>query len=234
MNKENAEFITNVLKQLSKINYIKPGEVPNINLYMDQVTTFMDEHLSDCKRHEDDKILTKTMINNYTKNNLLPPPVKKKYSKDHLYLLAFIYYFKNILCISDIQKLLTPLSENFFQEDSHSKTELDDVYKEVYEMCKSQIGGLSRDIINKAKLAEASFEDVDDPEKSQFLNMFSLVALLSFDVYLKKNLIETLIDDYSEKHSSDSDAPKGKDAGAKANSKSGAKATAKDSDKKKS
>ena len=74
MNTEYTQFVATLLKRLAKLNYIKPGEVPNIDLYMDQVTTFMDEHLSDCKRREDDKILTKTMINNYTKNNLLPPP----------------------------------------------------------------------------------------------------------------------------------------------------------------
>ena len=90
MNTEYTQFVATLLKRLAKLNYIKPGEVPNIDLYMDQVTTFMDEHLSDCKRREDDKILTKTMINNYTKNNLLPPPVKKKYSKEHLYVLTFI------------------------------------------------------------------------------------------------------------------------------------------------
>ena len=115
MNTEYTQFVATLLKRLAKLNYIKPGEVPNIDLYMDQVTTFMDEHLSDCKRREDDKILTKTMINNYTKNNLLPPPVKKKYSKEHLYVLTFIYYFKNLLSISDIQTLLNPLTEQFFE-----------------------------------------------------------------------------------------------------------------------
>ena len=60
MNDDNKAFINALLKKLVKLNYIKPNEVPNINLYMDQVTTFMDEHLSDVKRHADDKILTKT------------------------------------------------------------------------------------------------------------------------------------------------------------------------------
>ena len=77
MANDNKELVSSMLRKMTKLNYIKPGDVPGINLYMDQVTTFMDEHLSDSKRHEDDKILTKTMINNYTKNNLLPPPVKK-------------------------------------------------------------------------------------------------------------------------------------------------------------
>ena len=58
---------------------MRPDDIPNIDLYMDQVTTFMEKELASSKRHEDDKILTKTMINNYAKNNLLPPPVKKKY-----------------------------------------------------------------------------------------------------------------------------------------------------------
>ncbi|NLZ80318.1 MAG: DUF1836 domain-containing protein, partial [Clostridiales bacterium] len=63
---------------LSKLDYIELDKIPNIDLYMDQVTTFMSHNLKKSKRYEDDKIITKTMINNYTKNNLLPPPIKKK------------------------------------------------------------------------------------------------------------------------------------------------------------
>lgn len=198
MNTDYTSFVADVLKRLAKLNYIKPGDVPNINLYMDQVTTFMDEHLSDSKRHADDKILTKTMINNYTKNNLLPAPVKKKYSKDHLYLLAYIYYFKSLLSIGDIQKLLNPLTENFFEADS--MPDMDIIYKEVYNMCKSQIAGLSKDIMDKAKLSGSAFDHVKDEDERDFLQFFSLVSLLSFDVYMKKNMIENLIDDFDNKH----------------------------------
>jgi DNA-binding transcriptional MerR regulator len=179
------------------MNYIKPGELPNIKLYMDQVTTFMDEHLSDCKRRENDKILTKTMINNYTKNNLLPPPEKKKYSKEHLYLLTFIYYFKNILSISDIQTILEPLTDHFFSE---SETSLDDIYKCVYELCKSQIAGISQDVLDKAKLAADSYENLDESSDKDFLQLFALVSMLSFDVYMKKNIIESLIDDFASRN----------------------------------
>lgn len=197
MNKEHTEFVSDLLKKLARLNYIKPGDVPNINLYMDQLTTFMDEHLSDSKRHAEDKILTKTMINNYTKNNLLPAPVKKKYSKDHLYVLAFIYYFKTLLSISDIQTLLNPLTDQFF--GAKGTPDLDGIYKEVYNLCKAEVSGLSKDIIEKAKLSGGSFESVTDPDEKDFLQLFSLVCLLSFDVYMKKNIIENLIDDFSEK-----------------------------------
>ena len=132
MNNDIKELMSGILKDMSALNYIKPGDVPNINLYMDQVTTFMYEHLHDTKRTTDDKVLTKTMINNYAKNNLLPSPVKKKYSKEHIYILTFIYYFKNILSISDIQKMLNPLTEKFFDEGY--KPDLDYIYKEIFSM----------------------------------------------------------------------------------------------------
>ena len=96
------DMLNSILNELSHLQYVHPGDIPNIDLYMDQVTTFMDEQLDSTKRYKEDKILTKTMINNYTKNNLLPPPVKKKYSREHMLLLIFIYYFKSILSIKDI------------------------------------------------------------------------------------------------------------------------------------
>ena len=113
MENDVKEFLSELLKQLKSIDYIKPEDIPNIDLYMDQVTTFMDEQLAASKRYESDKILTKTMINNYAKNNLLPSPDKKKYSKEHVLTLLFIYYFKNILSINDIRSILNPLTEKY-------------------------------------------------------------------------------------------------------------------------
>ena len=118
MNIDTSNLLNSILGELSSLSYVHPGDVPNIDLYMDQVTTFMDEQLASTKRYPDDKILTKTMINNYTKNNLLPPPVKKKYSREHLLLLVFIYYFKNILSIKDIETILAPLTEKYFPDGS--------------------------------------------------------------------------------------------------------------------
>lgn len=69
---DEKNILNSILNSLSDLDFIKPEDFPNIDLYMDQVTTFMDTHLSACKRHPDDKVLTKTMINNYAKNNLLP------------------------------------------------------------------------------------------------------------------------------------------------------------------
>ncbi len=67
-------------------------------------------------------------------------------------------------------------------------------------MCKSQAASLSRDILEKAKKASNSFQYLDNQEEKDFLELFSMVSLLSFDVYMKKNMIESLIDDYTSKH----------------------------------
>lgn len=209
MDTENSEFLNTLLRKLAKINYIKPGDVPNIDLYMDQVTTFMDEHLSEVKRYADDKILTKTMINNYTKNDLLPPPVKKKYSKDHIYMLAFIYYFKSILSISDIQKLLTPLTENFFGNNDVSS--LDSIYKEVYRLEKSQLSNISKDVFTQFKLSEEAFDEITNKDDKRFMQLFTFVSLLSFDVYMKKNIIENIIDELSPKQDSNGKKEKEKE-----------------------
>ena len=80
-------------EQISKIlnsHTIVPIEsIPNIDLYMDQVTTFIETSLSGCKRSKNDKILTKTMINNYAKAKIFPPPQKKKYTKNHVMLYRY-------------------------------------------------------------------------------------------------------------------------------------------------
>ncbi|MDO4275552.1 MAG: DUF1836 domain-containing protein [Eubacteriales bacterium] len=186
------DMINSILDSVSRIDYIKPEDLPNIDLYMDQVTTFMEDQLSASKRYEEDKILTKTMINNYAKNKLLPPPEKKRYSREHLLMLIFIYYFKNILSISDIQTLLGPVTEKFFK--STSGKDLTYIYNEVFGMEKGQIEYLKKDLLKRYNAASSTFEDADE-EDQEFLKKFSFICLLSFDVYVKKMLIEQLIDD---------------------------------------
>ena len=192
MNTEYTQFVATLLKRLAKLNYIKPGEVPNIDLYMDQVTTFMDEHLSDCKRREDDKILTKTMINNYAKNDLLPPPEKKKYSKEHVLTLIFIYYFKSILSISDIQSILNPITDRYFGKGS-SEMSLEDIYKEVFGLEHQETLNIMKDLAKKFNTSMKTFEGMEG-EDAELLRTFSFICMLSYDVYLKKTIIERIVD----------------------------------------
>lgn len=209
MANDNKEFINKLIRDLAKMTYIKPGMVPDIELYMDQVTTFMDEHLNDAKRYTDDKILTKTMINNYAKNKLLPPPIKKKYSKDHMLMLIFIYYFKNILPISDIQSLLTPLADKFFN-NSKADVSLDQIYKEIYNLSRSEMPGVAKDISSKLSISEETFKNVSDADEQRFLQLFAFVCMLSYDLYCKKHIIESIIDEMNSLFPEENDNKKKK------------------------
>ncbi|MDF2543504.1 MAG: hypothetical protein K0S47_3222 [Herbinix sp.] len=192
MDMSKEEYIRSLIDSLKDIKYIMPDDIPNIDLYMDQVTTFMDKHLTSSKRYSEDKLLTKTMINNYTKNELLPPPNKKKYTKEHMFLLIFIYYFKNILSISDIQSIFNPLTERYYGEGS--KVKLEDIYEEIFRLEKEHTEAFTKDIIRKMTKAKESFADIDDQEDQDFLTMFSFICMLCFDVYMKKQIVEKLID----------------------------------------
>lgn len=190
------DILNSILASLERIDYIKPKEIPNIDLYMDQVTTFMEEHLHSSKRYPEDKILTKTMINNYAKNRLLPSPEKKKYSKEHILLLIYIYYYKGILSIGDIQSLLEPLTERYFR--TNDPLNMQSIYEEVFSLEKSEVERMKQDIIEKYKTASNTFSDAPE-EEQQFLHIFSFICLLSFDVYVKKQVIEKLIDSLPKK-----------------------------------
>lgn len=193
MEKKREEQIRAIIEGLKRTDYIKPDELPNIDLYMDQVTTFMDKHLESSKRYSEDKLLTKTMINNYTKNNLLPSPAKKKYSKDHMYLLIYIYYMKNILSISDIKSILEPITDKFFGNDGEMN--LEQIYEEIFRLGVEQSVTLTKEVVRKNEKTRQSFLEVSDDEDREFLQTFAFVCMLCFDVYMKKQLIEKLIDD---------------------------------------
>ena len=192
MTGDTNDILNSILESISRIDYIRPEEIPNIDLYMDQVTTFMDTQLASTKRYDEDKILTKTMINNYTKNNLLPPPVKKKYSKEHVLLLIFIYYFKNNLSIKDIETVLKPRREKYFSGEEDG--DLTGRYQEIGEMEKSRIKQLQETVRAAYDKSLEAFSDISDRKNQDELQLFAFICNLSFDVYLKKTIIEKIID----------------------------------------
>ncbi len=186
------DLLNSILESISRIDYVKSTEIPNIDLYMDQVTSFMEKALKSTKRNAQDKVLTKTMINNYAKSNLLPAPTKKKYSKEHLLLLTFIYYFKNILSMKDIELLLNPITERYFQSDGDIN--IARIYDEVCAFEKDRTTLLQQDIEMLYRNSRDTFTEMEG-EDQEILQLFSFICSLSLDVYVKKLLIEKLIDE---------------------------------------
>jgi len=191
VNVESDRMLESILESLSKMEYIKSSKIPDIDLYMDQVLTFMNGNLDNVKRHDTDKVMTKTMINNYAKNHLLPPPEKKKYTKEHVMVLMFIYYFKNILSIGDIQSILNPLTDRYFSNGR--ELNLEKIYEEVFTLEKGQIEQLKETLTKDYERAGNTFTEEAEEDK-QFLQLFSFICMLSYDIFVRKQIIEKIVD----------------------------------------
>mgnify|MGYP004498875905 CR=1 FL=1 len=189
---DSNDLLNSILQSIEEMDYVRLEDIPNIDLYMDQVTTFMEEQMKENKRYPEDKVLTKTMINNYAKNHLLPAPIKKKYSKEHILTLIYIYYLKNILSIKDIETLLKPLTEQYFSTEGEYGFE--EIYKQICELEKSKIDTLKADVEQSYHQTEALFGEAED-EQQKYLQLFAFICSLGFDVYVKKLLIEKLVDE---------------------------------------
>ena len=196
------QYLNELTEYLKSLHHVHAGSLPSLDLYMDQVTGFMEEHLASMKRHPEDKALTKTMINNYAKNKILPPPVGKRYNKNHMLILLLIYYYKSMLSLSDIRTVVDPLAENYFS--LHSKPRLTDIYEEIFSFANGEMQSLVEDLEKKFRTANSSFSeqdpafaDLEEQEREQ-LQSFSFLSLLAFDVYLKKQLMEKIVDRMEE------------------------------------
>ena len=170
---------------------------------MDQVLTFLGERLRRTARKSDaDKLLTKTMINNYVKNKVMIPPVKKKYSRDHILLLLVIYYMKSFLAIDDIRKIVGPVSDRYAQPTTRwteqagkkHRYSMSDVYTEVFEYVTEDVKRFPEEV--EKILAETDKAFTAAPEEDrEMLRRFNVICQLSADIYLRKLLIEKLLDE---------------------------------------
>ncbi len=207
MKMNTEEILNEIIDKMQDVMKIRANDIPNIDLYMDQVTTFMDEKLRSSVRkgEAEENILTKTMINNYAKNDLLPPPVKKKYSREHMMVLIFVYYFKSFLTINDIGTLLNPITEQYFGSEGNLK--MTDIYEEILAQGGAEMEKLEADLKDTYATAQQTFPDVPE-EDAEYLRLFSYICFLSYDVFVKKMLIERLLDEVSEKRQDKEEALK--------------------------
>lgn len=178
------EKLINLIQGISNFETIDISEIPDIDLYMDQVTTFMEDKLQGFKRTENDKILTKTMINNYTKNKILPAPTKKKYSREHMMLLILTYHLKQILSIGDIHSLLSPISP----------TSIETLYNNFIEIQSKEYNTFSEELLKK--IDELEKQILPDEENPDLIMLYSVIFFLIIQSTLQKKLVENLIDTY--------------------------------------
>ena len=191
MDSEKTKTIFGEFNDKNEYYIIEPSDIPNIDLYMDQVTTFMETKLCGYKRNNDDKILTKTMINNYAKAKLFPPPVKKKYTKNHVMMLILIYHLKNMLSINDIGRLLSPIT-SALSLNPDDKT-LANIYESFVKMQKTAYELISR----KQSFDENFFNSISVEDNIKNKQEFrAILYVLGFSIFsnLEKRISEKIID----------------------------------------
>jgi DNA-binding transcriptional MerR regulator len=171
--------ISAIFDELVNLKIINISQIPDIDLYMDQVTTFVEDRLSPYKRSEDDKLLTKTMINNYTKEGLIAPPVKKKYSREHIIRLIMIYHLKATLSIADIGTLMNSIPQEHSLEAYDSFVHLQEAEKT-----------LTPESLKK------SFESLELHSETDKEAIVNTVLMLVLEANCRRQLAEKLIDKY--------------------------------------
>ncbi|MGS0765617.1 DUF1836 domain-containing protein [Syntrophomonas curvata] len=173
------------------------NDIPDIELYIDQVTDFFEKKLSLQKRHSKDKLLTKTMINNYAKAGILIPPRRKKYSRQHIALLLLLYNSKQVLSINDISLLFSilrkPVDKHNEAEDAGSNIWIDLVYTLVQEINNEQAEQLKQTCEKQGDIIREKTGGMND-ETRELTEWFLMAMFLVSQAALQKRLAETIID----------------------------------------
>lgn len=182
--------------ELNLQNQLTLDEIPEIDLYMDQVTQLFDSKFNESKRNEEDKALTKTMVNNYAKGKLLMSVKNKKYSKEHLVLMSLIYNLKGALSISDIKSSLNKIVTALENEEDYPIRDLYKVYLEQYDED-------LKDVENSIEIKYDSIENMIEKEESlnsdEFEKNFLLLSSFINMSNMYRRMGEKLIDDYFNK-----------------------------------
>lgn len=179
----NNEVFNQILDNVDQQSDLKAEDIPSLDLYMDQIMTLFDVHLSDNKRYDTDKLLTKTMINNYSKEGLLKPIKGKKYSKEHILQMLFIYSLKNTISIQEIKKILQPYHD---EEDK-----IEPIYNQFLELKEE----LSHFVIKSTKqLIETKEMNLDNRDHLTILLLLLCSLSTEFKMIAEKTL-DTFFDD---------------------------------------
>lgn len=183
-----------IIHELHLTDEIKLEDIPRIELYVEQVISFIEDHMSHVKRNEKDKLITKTMVGNYTRDGVLMPSKNKKYSKNHIIMLILIYNLKQILSIEDIKALFAPIMKDM-STTSDDVIPLEDVYSTLLDIKSIEFESFGDVFNEKFKLVQQRLEHVDSQNKD-IAEIFLTIITLIAQANAQKRLAEKLIDKY--------------------------------------
>ncbi|WP_226086991.1 DUF1836 domain-containing protein [Mesobacillus sp. S13] len=180
-----------LLTELNLENNISLEDIPEIDLYMDQVIQLFEKNFGSSTRNEDEKVLTKTMINNYAKGKLFFPIKNKKYSKEHLILISLIYQLKGGLSIQDIKQTLEGINEKALS----GEIPLGPFYKSFLNLHEKNIEIFNEDVLktqHEVKREVKSLEAEEPDELETILLIASLINISNFYRRTAEKLVDRL------------------------------------------
>lgn len=144
-------------------------ELPDLELYADQVVTYLEKWLSPYFL-EDEKFITKSMINNYVKHGIVHAPNNKKYTRNHLAYLIVVCLFKKVYSMQEITQMIRIQVHAYPTDRSYN------VFVEAFEMC----------IYSLFESGSVKYLQEDESELSKLLHI--VVASIVTQIYVQKNL----------------------------------------------
>ena len=188
------EFVNIQLGKLKKAGLVDPDKMPDMDLYIDQVETFFKNQTQDIDSETVRRFLTKTMINNYAKHDMIPRPDGKKYTADHMMMIAMVGYLKGILKMDEIKYLMKPLVDNY-NSDFDESIDPEVVYRTACETNADFAERLSEDVDKNIVIIKKLFQnnELDDDER---LEVFTLILSLAMRADMEKYIAERLIEKY--------------------------------------
>jgi hypothetical protein len=192
----NKDSLSKLVEDIVGSKEITLVEIPCVDLYMDQVTTFFNEKLESFKRSEEDKILTKTMINNYTKGKILMTAKNKKYTEEHMILLTLIYNLKQSISINDINTVF-----NSFIDIKAAKSinlSLENLYNDFLDIKKVQNSEFEHDIDKDMEFIKGKIRETGK-EEGELIELILMILLLINKANMQRRMAEKLIDNFLKK-----------------------------------
>lgn len=186
--------IQTIIEGLGLAEEIQVEQIPDIGLYMDQLLDFLNGRLNSLKRDRIDRGLTKTMVNNYTKDQLLIPPQNRKYGKSHVMLLILICQLKSILTINDIKRLFAPIL-NDINTPEDDLIPLEEIYITFLNLRREQFIEFQENFSEKVKDIESKVSAIKTTHQD-IGELFLIILMLTAQASVSKRLAEKMIDIY--------------------------------------
>lgn len=193
---QKEQRIMNIEKLLADLHLdtnLSSEDIPDLDLYMDQVIQLFEKKFEATKRTPEEKILTKTMINNYSKGKLFFPIQNKKYSRQHIMLMNLIYEMKTVLSIRDIKHTVTKLNKDI----TENAFDLEALYESYLELAEANAAEFQDNSIQLSVQAGGKAEQIDDKHDSYYEKLLLILSFVNMSNYYRR-AAEKMIDQIEE------------------------------------